>query len=78
MIDATTGWAQDSLHLFRMGYDLTCIERSPVMLELLSDTFLRLERVDWVQRLDLSTLKLIAGNTIDILGQLSDAPDCIY
>ncbi|MBT5826201.1 MAG: class I SAM-dependent methyltransferase [Gammaproteobacteria bacterium] len=78
VVDATTGWAQDSLHLFRMGYDLTCIERSPVMLELLHDAFLRLEHVDWVQRLDLSAPQLISGNAIDILAQLGDAPDCIY
>ena len=78
VIDATTGWAQDSLHIFRMGYDLTCIERSPVMLELLTDAFLRLQRVDWVMKLALPVPKLIAGNAIEILVQLNDAPDCIY
>lgn len=78
VVDATTGWAQDSLHIFRMGYDLSCIERSPVMLELLADAFLRLESVDWVQRLGLSVPKLMAGNAIDILPQLTYAPDCIY
>ncbi|TXL01595.1 hypothetical protein BMR02_02460 [Methylococcaceae bacterium HT1] len=78
VVDATTGWGQDSLHIFRMGYDLSCIERSPVMLELLADAFLRLERVDWVQRLGLSAPKLMAGNAIDILPQLTFSPDCIY
>lgn len=78
VVDATTGWAQDSLHIFRMGYDLSCIERSPVMLELLADAFLRLEQLDWVQRLALPTPELMAGNAIDILSQLTDAPDCIY
>ncbi|WP_428354121.1 class I SAM-dependent methyltransferase [Methyloprofundus sp.] len=78
VVDATTGWAQDSLHIFRMGYELTCIERSPVMLELLHDAFQRLEQVDWVTRLALSAPKLLPGNAIEILGQLDNAPDCIY
>ena len=78
VVDATTGWAQDSLHIFRMGYDLSCIERSPIMLELLADAFLRLENVDWVRRLGLSAPKLMPGNAIDILPQLTFSPDCIY
>jgi len=78
VIDATTGWAQDSLHIFRMGYDLQCIERSPIMLALLADAFKRLEEVDWMQRLNLSSPKLLAGNAIDVLANLDHAPDCIY
>ncbi len=78
VIDATTGWAQDSLHIFRMGYDISCIERSPVMLELLEDAFMRLGNLDWVKRLALPTPKLMAGNAIEILPQLTNAPDCIY
>jgi 16S rRNA (guanine1516-N2)-methyltransferase len=42
LVDATTGWAQDSLALFRMGYQVTCIERSPVMAALIEDGFQRL------------------------------------
>jgi 16S rRNA (guanine1516-N2)-methyltransferase len=78
VIDATTGWAQDSLHIFRMGYDLRCIERSPIMLALLEDAFNRLEQLDWMQRLKLSAPQLLAGNAIDVLAGLDDAPDCIY
>ncbi|OQK18370.1 hypothetical protein AU255_11295 [Methyloprofundus sedimenti] len=78
VVDATTGWAQDSLHIFRMGYELSCIERSPVMLELLGDAFQRLERLDWVARLALPVPKLLPGDAIDILAQLTDSPDCVY
>ncbi|BCG63664.1 MAG: 16S rRNA (guanine1516-N2)-methyltransferase [Methyloprofundus sp.] len=78
VVDATTGWAQDSLHIFRMGYDVNCIERSPIMLELLTDAFARLALVDWVTRLSLSVPVLLPGNAIDILPQLTIAPDCIY
>ncbi|MCK5356608.1 MAG: class I SAM-dependent methyltransferase, partial [Methyloprofundus sp.] len=78
VVDATTGWAQDSLHIFRMGYELTCIERSPVMLKLLADAFLRLEQLSWVKNLALPVPALMPGNAIDILPQLVSAPDCIY
>jgi 16S rRNA (guanine1516-N2)-methyltransferase len=46
IVDATTGWAQDSLALFRMGYSLTCMERSPVMSALIQDGFQRLTKKD--------------------------------
>jgi 16S rRNA (guanine1516-N2)-methyltransferase len=78
VIDATTGWAQDSLCLFRMGYDVTCIERSPMMVELLTDAFERLENESWVRKLELSPPTLMRGNAIELLQTLKSAPDCIY
>jgi 16S rRNA (guanine1516-N2)-methyltransferase len=78
VVDATTGWAQDSLHIFRMGYELLCIERSPVMAELLADGFKRLAGLDWMQRLNLEPPRLLAGNAIEILDVLETPPDCIY
>jgi 16S rRNA (guanine1516-N2)-methyltransferase len=78
IVDATTGWAQDSLALFRMGYELTCIERSPVMAELILDGFNRLARKDWVIKRELTPPKLLVGNAIELLASLPEAPDCIY
>ncbi|MEF3075710.1 class I SAM-dependent methyltransferase [Methylobacter sp. Wu1] len=78
VVDTTTGWAQDSLHIFRMGYELQCIERSPVMAELLSDGFKRLAALDWMQRLNLEPPRLLAGNAIEILAALETPPDCVY
>ena len=78
VIDATTGWGQDSLHIFRMGYDLQCIERSPVMFELLSDAFKRLAASDWVRNLSLPLPELQMGNAVEILAELETPPDCIY
>lgn len=78
IIDATAGWGQDSLHIFRMGYQLRCIERSPVMLELLADGFKRLAQLEWVNRLSLQPPELIAGNAINLLPNLTVKPDCIY
>ena len=78
VVDATTGWGQDSLHIFRMGYELTCIERSPVMAELLEDGFKRLAQLDWMQSLHLQSPKLLKGNAIELLATLESKPDCIY
>jgi 16S rRNA (guanine1516-N2)-methyltransferase len=78
VVDATTGWGQDSLHIFRMGYELLCIERSPVMAELLADGFARLAGQDWMQRLNLEPPRLLRGNAIELLANLDSPPDCIY
>ena len=78
VIDATTGWGQDSLHIFRMGYELQCIERSPIMSELLRDGFRRLAEQDWMQRLNLESPPLLSGNAIELLNTLESPPDCIY
>jgi 16S rRNA (guanine1516-N2)-methyltransferase len=78
VVDATTGWGQDSLHIFRMGYELLCIERSTVMAELLADGFQRLAEQDWMQKLNLQPPRLLAGNAIELLAALETQPDCIY
>lgn len=78
VIDATTGWGQDSLCLFRMGYTLTCMERSPIMIELLKDAFARLTQEPWMQKLQLSPPRLMQGNAIELLKTLESPPDCIY
>lgn len=78
VIDATTGWAQDSLALFRMGYQLICIERSAVMAELINDGLARLAQKDWVQRRELAVPQLLTGNAVDLLSGLPEKPDCIY
>lgn len=78
VVDATTGWGQDSLFMFRMGYQVSCIERSPVMAELLADGFRRLNQQDWMQRLHLSAPPLHTGNAIELLTDLAAPPDCIY
>ena len=78
VVDATTGWGQDSLHIFRMGYELLCMERSPVMVELLVDAFNRLAEQYWMQKLNLQPPRLLGGNAIELLATLKTQPDCIY
>jgi len=78
VVDATTGWGQDGLHIFRMGYEVLCIERSPVMAELLIDGFSRLAEQDWMQKLNLQPPRLLIGNAIELLETLETQPDCIF
>jgi 16S rRNA (guanine1516-N2)-methyltransferase len=78
VVDATSGWAQDALALFRMGYDVTCMERSPIMAALISDGFQRLAEKDWVQKRALTPPSLLVGNAIELLADLPAPPDCIY
>ncbi len=78
VVDATTGWGQDSLHMFRMGLDVWCFERSPLMAELLADGWRRLAELDWFIRLKLSAPKLIAKTALLGLTELDFTPDCIY
>ena len=61
-----------------MGYEVLCIERSPVMAELLRDGFKRLAELDWMQRLNLLPPRLLIGNAIDLLTALETRPECIY
>jgi len=61
-----------------MGYEVLCIERSPVMAELLLDGFKRLVELEWMQKLNLQSPRLLIGNAIDLLAALESQPDCIY
>lgn len=78
IVDATCGWAQDSLALFRMGYQVSCIERSPIMAALIQDGLQRLAQKDWVQNRQLQVPEFLPGNAIDLLANLPETPDCIY
>ncbi len=78
IVDATAGWAQDSLALFRMGYQVTCMERSPVMAALIRDGFERLAQKDWLQKRGLNPPVLLIGNAVELLAGLPAKPDCIY
>ena len=78
VIDATMGWGQDGFHIFRMGYQLRCIERSPVMFELLDDALKRLAQQDWVKNLQIAVPELMFGNACEVLLNLDEQPECIY
>ena len=78
VIDATAGWGQDCLAIFRMGYEVVCLERSPVMAELLADGIRRLNNLHWVRELNIGLPRLQLGDAIESFDQFSVQPDCIY
>lgn len=78
VVDATAGWGQDSFQIFRMGCEVLCIERSPVMAELLQDGLRRLAEQPWMQELGIMPPHLLAGSAMEILPTLGFRPDCIY
>lgn len=78
VIDATTGWAQDSLALFRMGYQVICIERSLIMAELIRDGLMRLSQKEWVRQLQLAVPQLVVADAIQALQSVVAKPDCVY
>ncbi len=78
VVDATTGWGQDSFFIFRMGYQVLCLERSLVMEEMLKDGFKRLSELPWMVQLGIQPPQLRSGNAIELLRSLEFKPDCIY
>ncbi len=78
VVDATAGWGQDSFLVFRMGYDVLCLERHPVMAALLGDGLRRLGEQNWMSHLQLSPPGLLPGDAIERLTHLDFIPDCIY
>lgn len=78
VVDATTGWAGDSFLIYSMGCELHCIERSPVMAELLKDGLQRFSQLDLLTKLRRQPMHLSIGNAIEVLANLPEQPDCIY
>lgn len=78
VIDATAGWGGDSFLIYSMGYELICLERSPVMAELLTDGFARLQKQEWLVKSALAAPQFIFGDAINRLAELENQADCIY
>ena len=78
VVDATTVWAGDSFLIYSMGYDVQCIERSPVMAALLKDGLARFNQQEILKQLNRRPLQLTEGNAIQLLATLQQQPDCIY
>jgi len=65
IIDATGGWGGDTLLMCTQGYQVTIIERNPVMALLLEDAMQRLSRTDWANDNGVFIPKVINQNAID-------------
>ncbi|HLB57500.1 MAG TPA: class I SAM-dependent methyltransferase [Gammaproteobacteria bacterium] len=73
IVDATAGLARDSFILASLGFEVTLLERSPLIHALIADGIRRASKDSAVQR-----LHLIQADAIDWLTHLKNKPDIIY
>lgn len=82
VIDATGGWGGDALLMFLQGYEVTIIERLPIMASLLSDAFDRLSKSllnsPKVGENTLHAPKVLCGNALSVLRDNRLPADCVY
>lgn len=78
VVDATAGMGQDARLLAAMGFEVTAIERSPVVAALLSDGLARAEADPLVTHMLGGRLRVIAGDARTVLAGLDPAPDAVY
>jgi len=78
VVDATGGWGGDALLMCMQGYQVTVIERQPVMALLLTDAFSRLAECDWAIDNNIYIPRVICGNAADVFKQQSIQADCVY
>lgn len=80
VIDATGGLGRDSFVLASLGCDVTLIERSPVIAELLRDGMARAEHDAEIGAIVREHMHLVMADAIAYLATLSEAqrPDVVY
>ena len=80
IIDATGGWGGDTLLMCTQGYQVTVLERNPVMALMLKDAMTRLSQSKWAIDNQVSMPNVIQGDsTIFFAGnKLEESVDCIY
>jgi 16S rRNA (guanine1516-N2)-methyltransferase len=76
-VDATAGLGTDSLLLAAAGFEVTMLERDPVIAALLADA---LERAAGVPELAgaVGRMRLVEGDSVAALGDLGFVPDVVY
>lgn len=77
VIDATAGLAQDSFILASLGFEITLLERSPLIHALLSDGIARATQDETLAPI-MQRLQLIHADAISYLANLNERPDIIY
>jgi 16S rRNA (guanine1516-N2)-methyltransferase len=78
VIDATGGWGGDSLLLCSQGYQVSTIERVPVLALFLDDAFRYLSEQDWVERNGAHVPVVIWDDARQYLASHAVNADCIY
>lgn len=76
-VDATAGLGEDALLLAAAGFEVTLVEHDPAIAALLRDG---LERAADDQRLAgiVSRMRLVEGDSIEVLAGLGASPDVVY
>lgn len=77
VIDATAGLGQDAMFMACLGYQVTAIERSEILIKLVRDLLDNLDADNPCSRAVSERLRLIQGDAIDLLPQC-EHPDVVY
>lgn len=78
VIDATGGWGGDAMLMCMQGYEVTIIERLPLMAALIEDGLNRLSKTSPFVDRPLTLPKIICAQAKDFLGRSTNQADCVY
>lgn len=80
IIDATGGWGGDALLMCTQGYQVTVLERNPVMALILSDAMCRLSKSTWAIDNNVSAPKVAHTDSVMFFSEnkLQANIDCVY
>lgn len=76
VVDATAGLGEDSILLAAAGHNVTLIERDPIICALLKDAVRRGSKVAELKE-TMTRMKVVEGDSIQKLAELSEEPDVI-
>jgi 16S rRNA (guanine1516-N2)-methyltransferase len=77
IVDATAGLGRDSFILASLGFEVTLLERSPILCALLQDAFLRAEKKEQIAPV-IKRLHLLKEDAFHWLKKNTDSPQVIY
>ncbi len=78
VIDATGGWGGDAILMCMQGYDVTIVERLPLMVALIEDGLKRLSKLPPFLDGQLILPKIVCAESIEFLSYSTGCADCVY
>ena len=80
IIDATGGWGGDTLLMCTQGYQVTVLERNPVMALMLKDAMTRLSQSEWAIDNQVNIPNVIHADSTTFFAQskVEEDIDCVY
>jgi 16S rRNA (guanine1516-N2)-methyltransferase len=78
IVDATAGLGEDSFLLAAMGYEVTAVERCPVVAALLADGVMRASKHVKLQTIIGRRVSVVKGDARQVIPRLAFKPDSIY